>query len=157
MQPNSDLIELLAALNAAGADYLLVGAYALAFHGYPRATKDADILIGTNPDNARKVWDALVAFGAPLSELSIEDLSTPNTFFVMGRPPTQIDIITTIDGVTFEEAWAKRIPRTFASTAVNVIGRTELIANKRESGRPQDIADVAILESGVDDERGARR
>jgi hypothetical protein len=157
MQQNSDLIELLAALNDAGAKYLVIGAYALAFHGYPRATKDAGIFIGTNSDNARKVWDALVAFGAPLSDLTVEDLSTPNTFFVMGRPPMQIDVITTIDGVTFDEAWKTRIPKTFSSTPVNVIGRAELIANKRQSGRPQDIADVAILESDGGDERGARR
>lgn len=156
MQHNTDLIDLLVALNAADAKYLLVGAYALAFHGHPRATKDADIFVGTDAGNAVKIWNALVAFGAPLSELSIRDLSAADTFFVMGRPPYQIDIITTIDGVAFEEAWAARVPASFGSVRVNVIGRDQLIVNKRESGRPQDIADVAALETG-EDERGARR
>lgn len=91
MQRNIDLIDLLAALNAAGAKYLLMSAYAFAFHGRARATKDSDIFIGSSRENARKVWNALVAFGARLAEVREEDLATPGTFFIMGRPPNQID------------------------------------------------------------------
>jgi hypothetical protein len=147
MQPNTDLIDLLVALNAAGAEYLLVGAYAFAFHARPRATKDVDIFVGTDPENARKVWRALTDFGAPLAELSQNDLSTPGTFYIMGRPPNQIDVITTIDGVTFERAWGARVSSTYFGVPVAYIGRDDLIANKRAAARPQDLADVAYLES----------
>lgn len=147
MQPNTDLIDLLVALNAAGAEYLLVGAYAFAFHARPRATKDVDIFVGTDPENARKVWRALTDFGAPLAELSQNDLSTPGTFYIMGRPPNQIDVITTIDGVTFARAWGARVSSTYFGVPVAYIGRDDLIANKRAAARPQDLADVAYLES----------
>ena len=146
MQQNIDLIDLLAALNDAGANYLLVGAYAFAFHGRAPATKDADIFIGSDVVNARKVWQALVAFGAPLVELREEDLATPGTFFIMGRPPNQIDLITTIDGVTFDEAWAHRIRSSYGGVPIAIISKADLIANKRAAARPQDLADVAYLE-----------
>ncbi|HEY1654034.1 MAG TPA: hypothetical protein VGF86_02845 [Candidatus Tumulicola sp.] len=150
MQPNIDLIDLLVALNAAGAEYLLVGAYAFAFHGRPRATKDVDIFVGSNAANARRVWNALTAFGAPLAELSETDLSSPGLFYVMGRPPNQIDVITTIDGVTFKEAWSTRVESTYGGVAISYIGKAALIANKKAAARPQDLADVAYLESGDD-------
>ena len=150
MHQNTDLIELLAALNAEGSDYLIVGAYAFAFHGRVRATTDIDLFVGSSPENADKVWRALGAFGAPLDELQPEDLRTPGVFYVMGRPPNQIDVITSIDGVTFEQAWATRVASTYHGVPVNYIGRSELIANKKAAGRPQDLADVAYLESSAD-------
>ncbi len=146
MQPNTDLIDLLVALNAAEVEYLLVGAYAFAFHARPRATKDVDIFVGSDPENARKVWRSLVEFGAPLRDMHPDDLSTAGTFFIMGRPPNQIDIITAIDGVTFEEAWVTRIASTYFGVPVWYIGKSELIANKKAAARPQDLADVAYLE-----------
>jgi hypothetical protein len=85
MQPNIDLIDLLGALNAAGAKYLIVGGYAFAFHGRTRVTKYFDIFVGSNAENAPKIWNALVAFGAPLSDLRIEDLATPGTFYLEGH------------------------------------------------------------------------
>lgn len=151
MQQNTDLIDLLAALNAEQAEYVIVGAYAFAFHGRPRATSDVDVFVGFDPKNAQKVWKALMAFGAPLAELRPEDLASPGTFFIMGRPPNEIDIITSIDGVSFEQAWKTRVPSTYAGVAVNYLGRTELIANKKAAGRPQDLADVAFLESMPND------
>jgi hypothetical protein len=147
MHQNIDLIDLLRALNAAGAEYVIVGAYALAFHGRSRATKDVDIFVGSDSKNAQKVWQALLAFGAPLDDLRSDDLSTPGTFYIMGRPPNQIDIITEIDGVTFEEAWSARVPSTYAGVAVSYLGKSELIQNKKTAARPQDVADVAYLES----------
>jgi hypothetical protein len=147
MQHNSDLTDLLHALNAEGAEYLIVGAYAFAFHGRPRATKDVDIFVGSDPANAQKVWNALRAFGAPLDDLRLTDLASPGTFFIMGRPPNQIDIITSIDGVTFERAWEGRVPSTYGDIPVCYIGKTEFVANKLAVARPQDIADVAYLEA----------
>jgi len=146
MQPNTDLIDLLVAFNAAAAEYLLVGAYAFAFHARPRATKDVDIFVGSDRENAKKIWQALAEFGAPLADLSVEDLSTPGTFYIMGRPPNQIDVITAIDGVTFERAWKTRVPSTYFGVPVCYIGKAELIANKKAAARPQDLADVAYLE-----------
>jgi hypothetical protein len=145
MEPNSDLIDLLRALNAEGAEYLIVGGYAFAVHGRVRATKDADIFVGTDSNNAVKVWRALARFGAPLDELRVDDLRESDTFFIMGRPPNQIDIITTIDGVSFEQAWRNRVESTYGGLPVNYIGRDELIANKEAAGRPQDKVDVAYL------------
>jgi hypothetical protein len=145
MERNTDLTDLLRALNAERAEYLIVGGYAFAFHGRIRATKDADIFVGTDPDNARRVWNALQAFGAPLDELRVEDLTQPQTFFIMGRPPNQIDIITTIDGVSFKQAWKNRVPATYAGVETQYIGRNDLVANKTAAGRPQDLVDVAYL------------
>jgi len=150
MQPNSDLIDLLRALNDAGAKYLIVGGYAVAIHGRIRATKDVDVFIGTDPANAEKVWRALAIFGAPLSDLRAEDLTEPETFFIMGRPPNQIDIITSIDGVSFEPAWANRVQSTFADVAVNYISKEDLMANKAAAGRPQDKLDLEYLRADDD-------
>lgn len=145
MHPNIDLIELLHALNTAEAEYLVIGGYAFAYHGRPRVTKDADIFIGTDPQNAVRVWEALAAFGAPIEGLGPSDLASPGTFFIMGRPPNQIDIITTIDGVEFEQAWQNRIAASYGGAATQYIGRADLIANKQAAGRLQDLADVAYL------------
>ncbi len=145
MDLNSDLIDLLRALNAEGAKYLIVGGYAFAVHGKLRATKDADIFVGTDSENAQKVWKALRAFGAPLDELQVQDLTVPQTFFIMGRAPNQIDIITTIDGVTFDRAWENRLSSTYGGIPVSYIGKADLIANKESAGRPQDRVDVEYL------------
>jgi predicted nucleotidyltransferase len=151
MQPNSDLIDLLRALNGAGAEYLIVGGYAVAIHGKIRATKDVDVFVGTDPTNAKRVWHALAAFGAPLADLKAEDLTRPETFFIMGRPPNQIDIITTIDGVTFERAWSNRVETTFGDVRVNYIGKEDLMANKAAAGRPQDKLDLEYLRTNDND------
>ena len=145
MEPNSDLIDLLRALNEAAAKYLIVGGYAFAVHGRVRATQDVDIFVGTDAGNALKVFQALAAFGAPLDELRVEDLMRADTFFIMGRAPNQIDIITTIDGVAFEAAWMNRFSGTYAGIPVSYISRRDLIANKQAAGRPQDLLDVAYL------------
>ncbi len=147
MEPNSDLIDLLRALNGAGAEYLIVGGYAVAYHGRIRSTKDVDIFVGTSSENAARVWRALHAFGAPLEDLRAEDLTAPDTFFIMGRAPNQIDVITTIDGVPFEAAWKNRIESTYGGVPVSFIGRSDLIANKEAAARPQDLIDVAYLRS----------
>jgi hypothetical protein len=145
MEANSDLTDLLHALNDAGAEYLLVGGYAVAFHGKLRATKDADIFVGTDPVNAHRVWSALRAFGAPLTDLQPDDLTNPETFYVMGRAPNQIDVITTIDGIDFPAAWANRVSAAYGGAPVHYIAREDLITNKIASARPQDLLDVEYL------------
>ncbi len=151
MQTNRDFRDLFAELNAAGAEYLVVGAHALAAHGHVRATKDLDVWIRASPENASRVYRALGVFGAPLQGLSIEDLAGPELIFQIGIPPIRIDIITSIDGVEFEAAWQERISSEYADQRVPVLSRRHLIENKKASGRLQDLADVEFLEKG---ERG---
>jgi hypothetical protein len=146
MKTNSDFKDLLAALNAAGAEYLVVGAHALAAHGHPRASKDLDVWVHATSDNAERAYRALAAFGAPLDDLSVDDLSTAGTVFQIGVEPVRIDIITSIDGVDFEEAWPDRVSADYGGESVNVISREHFIQNKKAAGRPQDVADVHALE-----------
>ena len=146
MPVNSDFRDLFAALNAAGARYLLVGGYAVAFHAEPRFTKDLDVWTEPEPENARRVLDALRAFGAPLQELSAGDLARPGIVFQIGVPPNRIDVVTSIDGVTFDAAWPDRVETSYGDQPMFVIGRACLIRNKRAAGRPQDLIDVVALE-----------
>lgn len=145
MSVNPDFRDLFAALNAAGAEFLIVGGYALAVHGVPRFTKDLDIWVRANDMNAQCVWEALDAFGAPLGDLRLSDLSTPGIVFQIGVPPNRIDIITGIDGVTFDEAWNRRITSAYGEQPVMIIGLEELIRNKEATGRPQDALDAKTL------------
>jgi hypothetical protein len=144
---NRDFVEMLAALSDAAADFLVVGAHALAAHGIPRATGDLDIWIRPTPDNADRVWAALERFGAPLDELSPDDLSSPDIVFQIGVSPNRIDLLTSITAVTFEEAWRNRIQVRVADQDVPTIGREDFIRNKRAVGRPRDLADVADIEA----------
>jgi hypothetical protein len=145
---NPDFKDLLSAFSAHGVEYLVVGAHALAAHGHVRATKDLDVWIRPSADNASRVLRALSAFGAPLQDLSIEDLSHPGLIFQIGVPPVRIDILTTIDGVEFAPAWLERIQARFGDLSVPVLSRGDLIRNKRATGRLQDLADVERLEAG---------
>ncbi len=148
---NKDYREMLTALNDAGAEYLIVGAYALAVHGNVRATGDIDIWVRPTPENAPKVWQALEVFKAPRSNLSPEDLCDPDVVYQVGVIPFRIDFLTSIDGVTFDEAWANRRDATFDGVPIMAIGRDDLLRNKRASGRPKDLADVAWLEENLDE------
>jgi hypothetical protein len=143
---NPDFHDMLSALCGEGAEFLLVGAYALAAHGLPRATGDMDIWIRCSAENAERVWRALRRFGAPLTGLTRDDLNTPNLVFQIGIAPRRIDILTSIDAVQFDEAWPYRQVVEIEGLAIGVIGRSHLIQNKRALGRPQDLADVAWLE-----------
>jgi hypothetical protein len=145
MSVNPDFRDLFAALNGASAEFLIVGGYALAVHGVPRFTKDLDVWIKATPDNAQRVWDALDAFGAPFGELTLRDLSTPGIIFQMGVPPNRIDIITSIDGVEFPDAWCHRVASSYGDHPVMVIGIDELIRNKEATGRAQDALDAKTL------------
>lgn len=146
MAINPDFRDLFAALNAAGARYLLVGGYALAIHGEPRFTKDLDVWVEANTDNASRVWNALIEFGAPLANLRRDDLTTPGLVFQLGVPPNRIDILTAIDGVSFDEAWSDRASATYGDQPIAVISKAHLIQNKRATGRAQDALDATNLE-----------
>ena len=141
-----DFRELLLAFNAANVEYLLVGAHALAVYGHVRATKDLDVWIRPEKNNADRVIAALTSFGAPLIDLSRDDLTSSGTVFQIGVPPLRIDLLTAIDGVEFEESWSDRVTTQFAGLPVFVISRERLIVNKKASGRLQDLADVEQLE-----------
>jgi hypothetical protein len=144
---NPDFRDLFAALNEAGAKYLLVGGYALAYHSHPRYTRDLDVWVEPTDSNARAVLAALGAFGAPLGELRASDLMGADVVFQIGVPPNRIDVVTGIDGLTFAEAWPNRLRATFGDQAISVIGRQDLVRNKRASGRPQDLLDAETLET----------
>lgn len=143
---NPDFRDLLAAFNARGAEFLVVGAYALAAHGLVRATKDLDVWVRPEPENAERVLAALATFGAPLHDLSAEDLSRPGLIFQIGVEPIRIDVITRIDGVEFDAAWSDRVEARFDDQVVFVLSRHHLIQNKKSAGREQDLLDVKWLE-----------
>lgn len=148
---NRDFRDLLAEFNAQGVEYLIVGAHALAAHGHVRATKDMDVWVRPEADNAKRVLKALKKFGAPLLDLTEADLAHPGTVFQMGLPPLRIDVITAIDGVGFDEAWSSRLRTQFADQPAAVLSREHLIRNKRAAGRTQDLADVEWLETNKRD------
>jgi len=144
---HSDFSDLLSAFNAFGVEYLVVGAHALAAHGRIRATKDMDVFVRPSVANAERVLQALADFGAPLHDLSVADLAVPGLIFQIGVPPIRIDVITVIDGVSFDEAWSDRATASLGGVAVAVLSRHHLIQNKKIAGRKQDLADVEWLES----------
>lgn len=129
---------------------MLVGAYAVAAHGLPRATGDIDLWIKCSDDNAQRVWRAVNKFGAPLSDVTMEDFKLPGTVIQLGVTPRRIDILTELTGVDFQEAQAEQVIVSVDGIEIPVIGRTHLIRNKKELGRPQDQADVARLEANRD-------
>lgn len=144
---NQDFLDLLSALNVAEVRFLVVGAYAVGVHGHPRATKDLDVWVDANPENARRVMLALQSFGAPLANLRAEDLETPGTGFQMGLPPRRIDVLTQVSGLEFQTAWNGRVDAQFAEgVTCSVIGLNDLLTNKRAADRLQDRADVEALE-----------
>lgn len=137
---------MLSALCDEKVEFLLVGAYALAVHGYPRATGDLDIWIRRSEENSKRVWQALRRFRAPILNLKVEDLSAPDVVFQIGNAPRRIDILTSITGVEFDDAWPNRTETQVDGLAVMVLGREQLLQNKKATGRPKDLADVAWLE-----------
>jgi hypothetical protein len=142
---NQDFRDLLAEFNARQVEFLLVGAHALAAHGHVRATQDLDLWVRASAQNAKRVIEALRAFGAPLHDLTEKDLSTPGVIFQIGVEPIRIDVMTLIDGVQFDEAWAERMISKFADQPVAVLSKEHLIKNKLASARTQDLADVEAL------------
>ena len=143
---NPDFLDLLRAFVAADVRFLIVGAYALALHGRPRATGDLDVWVDATPENAARVMRALEAFGAPLAEISADDFAREGVTYQIGVPPGRIDILTELTGLPFAQGWADRVRRPFGDVDVDFIGRASFIRNKRATGRVKDLADVEGME-----------
>ncbi|RLS51426.1 MAG: hypothetical protein DWH91_19220 [Planctomycetota bacterium] len=144
---NPDFCDMLCAFNDAGVEYLVVGAYALATHGLVRATGDIDLWVRPTASNAERVISALRKFGAPLGDLTEEDLCAPDIVFQIGLPPRRIDLLTSIASVEFDEAWKTRRQTTVSEIPFSVLGRAMLLKNKRSTGRTKDAADAEWLEN----------
>lgn len=151
---NEDYRDMLRALLDEKVDFLLVGAYALAAHGYPRATMDIDIWVMPSPDNAKAVLRAVRRFGAPLHKLTQADLEKEGTVFQIGVAPRRIDIITAASGLIFAEACSHAITVEIEGITVRIPSIADLIRNKRASGRTKDLADAEALEELIGSEPG---
>ncbi len=145
MDLESDFKELLGLFNTHRVEYLVVGAYALAYHGVPRYTGDLDILVRPSSENATRVMESLKIFGFGEFGLTDEDFEKPATVVQLGVPPVRIDIITSISGVSWNEAHRERVEGHYGDLPVAFLGREQLIANKRASGRKKDLADLEAL------------
>lgn len=140
-----DFKDLLSAFNDHNVKYLIVGGYAVSFYAQPRFTKDLDIFIKADPANARAAYAALASFGAPLSRVKLEDLADPQKFIRFGEPPVAVDIMPGIDGLTFDEAWERRVAGAVepeSNLMALFVSREDLIASKLAAGRMRDLADV---------------
>lgn len=142
---NPDFVDLLRAFIAAEVRFVVVGAYALAHHGRPRATGDLDVWVEANPENAARVMRALAAFGAPLTEVTAADFARPGVVLQIGVPPGRIDVLTELTGLEFAEAWGAREPGRFGDLTVDFLGRDDFIRNKRATGRLKDLGDIEGL------------
>jgi hypothetical protein len=145
MATNPDFRDLFAALSARGADFLVVGGHAVMLYTQPRYTKDLDVWVRPTLENAVRVFQALADFGAPLTNVLVEDFATPGTIFQIGIAPNRVDILTTLAGLDFEQAWPNRTPSSYGGVPIGVLSAEDLITNKRAVARPQDLLDVDAL------------
>lgn len=145
MEVQPDFRELLALLNAHEVEYIIVGAYALAFHGAPRFTADLDILVKADPENSQRIIQALEEFGFKSISLTSEDFQHPDKVVQLGVPPVRVDILTSLTGVLWEEAFSGRSRGKYGDIPVYFIGREQFIVNKRALGRKRDLADLEAL------------
>ncbi len=150
-----DFRDILVELHDAGAAFVVLGGHAVAFHGHPRATKDLDVLVRADSANARLVYRALAAFGAPLDTIDVResDFATYDGVLQIGLPPRRIDVLNRASGITFEEAVAAGDSFALDGRTIPVIGREALLRNKRAAARAQDLADVKALEATTQPER----
>jgi predicted nucleotidyltransferase len=146
MLVNSDFKELLSILNDKGVKYLVVGGYAVIKYAEPRYTKDLDLWVLADSNNAQAIFSALRTFGAPLRNLTPDDFAHEGYFYQMGVPPVRVDILMSIPGLSFEDAWQKRELVDFDGVQLPFISKQDLIISKLASGRPQDILDAEALE-----------
>ena len=145
MPLNKDLREFLELLNSNGVEYLVVGAFAVAFHGFPRYTADLDLLIRPTAENADRIMHVLSQFGFGNLAIQATDFQSPGKVIQLGVKPNRIDLLTTISGVSFEEAWATRRAAEFEGIPTQFIGREALIRNKECTGRARDFGDAEEL------------
>ena len=146
MSHNEDFKDLFKHLNEEQVEYLVVGAHAVIFYTEPRYTKDLDVWVLATRPNAEKLWKALGKFGAPLANMSLDDLTNKELVYQIGVAPNRIDILMNIAGVDFEEAKANQIESTYAGERIHIIGKSDLIKAKKATNRPQDQLDLDKLE-----------
>ena len=146
MEVQKDFKDLLALFNAHKVEYLIVGGYALAFHGAPRFTGDIDVFVEPTIQNAGRVLKALTEFGFGNLNLTVEDFSSPDKVVQLGVPPVRVDLVTAITGVSWKKAFDGRVPGTYGDIPVYFIGRSEFVENKRAVGRKKDLADLEALD-----------
>jgi len=146
MSLNADLREFIELLNSRGIEYVIVGAHSLAFHARPRYTGDLDILIKPSPENAAKLVSLLRDFGFGKEDFAESDFTVPEQMIQLGRAPNRIDLLTSLSGVTVEEAFRSKISTELEGLPVFMLSKEALIRNKRAVGRPQDVADLRELE-----------
>ena len=142
---NSDFSDLLRIFNDNHVRYLVIGGYAVVQYAVPRFTKDLDVWISTDVENAESVYKALWEFGAPLTGLTAKDFAEDGFFFQMGVPPVRVDVLMGIPGVNFEDCWKRRLQADFDGLKVCFISKEDLITAQRSSGRPQDLIDADLL------------
>lgn len=150
MELAPDFDEFTGSLIAHGVEFIVVGAYALAFHGAPRFTGDLDVLVRPTLDNAARLLTALRAFGFPIAELTPATIVDRRRMLQMGVPPVQIHVMSAISGVEWDDAWADRVEGPLGRHRVHFLGRETYLRNKRAAGRPKDLADIDALEPGRD-------
>jgi predicted nucleotidyltransferase len=143
---NSDFKDLLKIFDDKKVKYLVIGGYAVAKHAEPRYTKDIDLWISNNRENAEKVYAALEKFGAPLNNITVEDFTIPTVVFQIGIEPSRIDILMGLKDLDFDSCWARKATATIGETEIHFISLDDLIFNKKLAGRPQDLRDVENLE-----------
>lgn len=146
MALHPDFVDLLAAFAEEKVEYLIIGGYAVAFHGRPRFTKDIDLWIGVDAENLTRVARALALFGAPPALVSEVRTLGPEQVLYLGRPPLRVDILRSVGSLSFEEAYARRVEAEWDGVRVSIVALADLLAAKRAAGRSQDIADVEVLE-----------
>jgi hypothetical protein len=146
MLTSPDFKELLNLFKKHNVRYLIIGGYAVMRYSEPRFTKDLDLLVAVDEENARAVYSSLKEFGAPLQNLSPEDFAEEGYFYQMGSPPLRVDVLMSIPGISFAEAWKNRETVRIAEIEMQFISKSDLIKAKRASGRPQDLLDLENLE-----------
>jgi hypothetical protein len=143
---NPDFRDMLSCLKDEAVEFIVVGAYALAAHGFPRATGDIDIWVRSSADNAQKVLRALAVFGTPLSHLTAEDFTMPDMIVQIGVEPCRIDILTGIDGLEFVQAWRDKVSVVVDDLEIFILSKADMLKNKMAAGRDKDQGDIAWLE-----------
>jgi hypothetical protein len=147
MELHRDFRELLESFNAHGVEYVLVGAYALAFHGAPRYTGDLDLFVRPVPENARRIIAALGDFGFGSLGLTVEDFTAPDRVVQLGVPPVRVDLVTSLTGVSWDEVWSARTDMSADGIRIAVINRAAFVKNKRATGRPKDLVDAGLIDT----------
>lgn len=146
---NQDYRDILSCLNEENVDYLVVGAFALAAHGYPRSTGDLDIWVLNSESNAAKLFKALAKFGAPIGDLSVQQFTSPDIVLQIGVEPCRVDILTGIDGLTYSDAIKNKVEITVEGIDLGIISKNDLLTNKLATGRDKDLGDIVWLKKNI--------